>query len=399
MKRFVRNGTLLVAVFALIGTPSVWASCAGVDDQPVWFGAGAVINNCPDAAQVSGWVYLMSNPATANSGAQNDDVVCETAFVQTGANTICQPEAGAPGDGNVTIYYQFSAGNPGSVGCPTPGGSAPEGSNPVAVQVVCNNGASALLQTGFSFGLQMYLLEQAMPGSNSLSAAFDNGPTIVSVSAGPSPSASNICVNVPLPHVYSDCDLTSQNGGPNPGTTCDTASATRPPVTRGKLYYKENPCNTFPSARIADGWTLLPTTPDAAGNACNPVPAVSVSGNCGFVGVTGFLGANETGGVLSYVRLAGPNATNDKVKIDRAEYAQNKLIVDFSTTNETMTVGFNVYSGTTKLNGSLITAKGTGSNPYTFEVARGATKGGKSVYVEAQKSDGTVEKSAPVALK
>jgi hypothetical protein len=399
MKRFIRNGTLLMAVFALVGTASAWAACT-VDSQPVWFGAGAVINNCPDAAPVGGWIYLLSAPTATNSGAQSADVVCEQGFVHTGANVDCQGEAGNAGDGSVTIYYEFGAGNPLSVGCPTPGGNGAEGSNPVGVQVTCNNGASAYLQTGFSFGLQMYLLEQAMPGTNVISAAFDNGPSVTSVSAGPSPSANTVCVNVPAPHVYSDCDANSQNGGPNPGTTCDTAAGARPAVTRGKLYYLEAPCATPPSTRLVDGWLLQTTQPDAVtGNACNLINNPTVAGNCGFLAASATIGAIESAGVLSYVKIGGPNATNDKVRIDKAEYSQGKLIVEFSTTNETSIVGFNVYSGPTKLNGSLIAAKGAGSNSYPFEIGRGATKGGKTVYVEAVKSDGTVEKTAPVALK
>jgi hypothetical protein len=400
MKRFFRNGIVLMGVLALVGSYSAWAVCSGVPSEPVWFGAGGNISNCPDAAQVGGWIYLLSAPTTTNSGAQSNDVVCEQANVHTGANVDCQPEAGVPGDGVVTINYEFGEANPASVGCPTPGANGTDGSSPVAVQVVCNNGASVLLQTGWSSGLQMYLLEQSIDFSNTVAANFSSGPTIVSVSAGPSPSASNICVNVPIPHVFSDCDPTSQNGGNSPGSTCDTSQGARPAAARGKLYYIEANCTAGPpSTRLTDGWVLQPGQPDATGLACNPINTVSVSGNCGFLGVSGMIGATETAGILSWVRLGGPTATNDKVKIDKAEYSQGKLFVDFSTTNETSTVGFNVYSGSTKLNSSLIAAKGAGSNAYTFETGRGTTKGGKSVYVEAVKSDGTVEKSAPVALK
>src|SRR5262245_16449155 len=167
----------------------------------------------------------MSAPTATNSGAQSADLVCEQAGVLTGANVTCQPEAGGPGDGIVTVYYEFGAGNPASVGCPTPGGNGAEGSNPVGLDVTCNNGAGVHLETGFSFGLQMYLLELAMPGTNVIAADFANGPQITSVTAGPSPSASNICVNVPLPKIYSDCDPTSQNGGPLSGTRSEEHTA------------------------------------------------------------------------------------------------------------------------------------------------------------------------------
>jgi hypothetical protein len=73
--------------------------------------------------------------------------------------------------------------------------------------------------------------------------------------------------------------------------------------------------------------------------------------------------------------------------------------VSFSTTNETSIVGFNVYAGSTKLNSGLLQAKGTGSNSYSFEAPRSAVKANRTVTVEAVKSDGSVERSAPVSLK
>lgn len=400
MNRTFRNGILLTAILALAGAPAAWAVCNGVESQPVWNGGLGYITNCPDASQVSGWVYLLSNPAGANSGAQSDAVVCEQGGVLNEIFLPCQPEAANPGD--VTIYYDFGQGNPGAVGCPNPTQAGPDGVFPVAVQVVCNNGAGAILVVGYAQGLLMYLIEQAYDLNNSpIQAGFDNGPFLTSFNAGPSPSADNVCVHVNPPVIRSDCDADAQ--GNNPPSTCNTGDPNggRPPVSRGDLYYVEAPCNTPPNPRLT-GWTKLGTQPDAAGNACNMIDRPTTAGNCGYMGASGRIGSAtpvETGGVIGFFKLAGPAASNDKVKIDKAEFVQGKLIVGFSTTNETSIVGFNVYSGETKLNGSPITAKGSGSNPYTFEIGRGALKGGKSVQVESVKSDGSREKTDPVTLK
>lgn len=384
MKRTFRHGLMLTAALALASAPSAWAACT-LDSQPVFHGLGGFVTACPDANPVPGYIYALATPATVNSAAQ--DFVCEEGFIDNGILVPCQPEAGTPGDGNVTVYYEFGSGNPGSVGCPNPAGAV-TGSNPVAVQLVCNNGAGVLQTVGFSEDFSQYVIELSAPADGTpIAAGFDNGPSLTSI------AGTTVCVNVPQPRVWSDCD---------PGATGETYSCpdpgVRPAASRGKLYTRTAACGTSPDPRIST-WVPLPVLPDAAGDACNNVPAATNAGECAFVGTTATFGTTETAAVVGWFQVSGPGAANDKVKIDNAAFAQGKLIVAFSTTNETSIVGFNVYSGATKLNGNLITAKGAGSNAYNFEVGRGAVKGGKSVLVEAVKSDGTVEKTAPVSLK
>jgi len=398
MKRTFRIGLILMAVLAAAGAPSAWAVCNGVASQPVWHGSLSWIASCPDANPVTGYVYALANAGTNNSGAQSDLFICEAGTVFNGIGLQCQDAAGTAGDGNVTVLYDFGLGNPGSVGCPNPNQDL-NGTFPVAVQVLCNNGASALLSVGYSEDLLMYLLEFAHPLDNSpIQAGFENGPVLLSAGAGPSPSATTVCVNVPAPTVHSDCD---------PGTQGEAYSCpdplTRPAFTRGQLYVREAACGSSPDPRIAATpvpWTILGTQPDlGTGDACNVITNPTTPGSCAFVGATSRVGGTETTAVNGWLQVGGAAASNDKVKIDNAAFAQGKLVVAFSTTNETSIVGFNVYTGATKLNGNLITAKGTGSNGYSFEVGRGALKGGKSVLVEAVKSDGSVEKTAPVTLK
>jgi hypothetical protein len=403
MKRTIRKGLMLAAVIALAWAPSAWAACT-LDAQPVFHTFGLPIGNCPDANPVTGHVYLLASPGTVNSGAQSGLFVCNEDGLFNGIGLPCAFGAGTPGDGNVTVYYDFgvfnglTAPNGGSIGCPN---QAQNPGFPVAVQVVCNNGASALIEAGFDLGSSTYNLDFASPGDTAqVFAGFENGPALVSFNAaGPTPSADNVCVNVPSPLVHTDCDPAAIGFG----TSC-LATDVRPAHTRGQLYVREAACGSSPDPRNVSPWVLTPVQPDTTpgptlGDACNLITRPTTAGMCAFLGATARIGGTETGSMAGWLQISGPAASNDKVKIDHAAFAQGKLIVAFSTINETSIVGFNVYSGANKLNGSLINAKGAGSNAYTFEVGRGALKGGKSVLVEAVKSDGSVEKTAPVTLK
>lgn len=387
MKRIFRNGLMLMVAMALMGAPSAWAACTFTSQQ-IWNGLGGFIGSCPDAQPVVAYTYAMSSPATINSAAQA--VACNDGTVTLPTFLPCQAEAGTPGDGNVTIYYEWGEGNTGSVGCPNPDTT---GEDPVALQLVCNNGASVLLTIGFFEATQQYMIELAGAGADGglIFANFANGPQVVSVNdAG---AAWTVTARIPDPTTISDC---------NPGSFAEAngvnlCTVTRPAYTRGRLYTRQAPCGSTPDPRLVSGWTLLPGAIDGTGAAINTIN--KPANDCAYIGATATLGAAETAAVVGSFQVTPNAAANDKVKIDNAAFAQGKLVVAFSTTNETSIVGFNVYSGATKLNGNLITAKGAGSNAYSFEIGRGALKGGKSVLVEAVKSNGTVEKTAPVALK
>jgi hypothetical protein len=399
MKHMFRFGVIVTAALALAGAPTAWAACT-VTSQPVFHGYGGWIDQCPGNL-VSGYIYLLSSPATVNVGTGADTFVCEEGGVLNGISLTCQAEAGLPypADSNVTVQYDFIT--PTAVGCPNPTEAGPNGVTPVGVQVLCSNGASVLVNVGYVYDSLQFIMEYAGPADFSpMHASFQNGPTLTSFSAGPSPSANNVCVNVPTPTAYSDCDPGSfANALPAENQTCSQGPGSRAQIARGNVYTREALCGSSPDARIASGWVALPNPQDAAGNVCNTINRPTVAGMCTFIGASGKVGATETPALLSWFQVAGPGAANDKVKIDHAAFDKGKLIVGFSTTNETSIVSFNVYSDATKLNGNPITANGAGSNAYTFEVGRGALKGGKTVLVEAVKSDGTVEKSAPVTLK
>lgn len=401
MKRISRYGLMLTAIAALVTAPAAWAACT-FETQIVGTTLGGRITNCPDANPIEGYVWLLGNPALANSAGQN--FVCRSENEQipdSGVDCTFAPGAGVAGDNIVTVYMEFGVQNQGSVGCPNPAQANP-GTTPVGVQIICNDGATAMFTIGYS-DAQQFPIEFTLPddGVYSTTASFANAPTITSVSAGPSPSASNVCVNVPLPSFQTDCTA----GAFGNGISCLPGDV-RPAPQRGTLMTTIAPCaskvaggNGGPDLRAAS-WTATTVQPDAVtGLACNTFNPPQ--GSCAYVGVQTAFGGVAAGGITGWTAIAGggPGASTDKVKIDGASTAQGKVKVDFSTTNEQTIVGFNVYSDGAKLNGSLIASKGVGNNAYSFEIGRGALKGGKSVVVEAVKKDGTVEKTAPVSLK
>lgn len=357
-----------------------WLVCA--DANPMGFFAYSLATAAPDAGATSGGqIGLCRGPGDA-----------------TGQGIPClNPLMGQFGDNQVVVQYDWGALNPGSVGCPSNAAST-QGAEQVAFQIVDNNGKSVILVVGYDIGFAGYLVDQAFQLTADQSAIvnaecnLDNAPVITSSSAGPSPSVSNVCTHLNPTKVMTSCDnnaLGSVDFGTGPG-----CGAGQPVSTGlGRLYTKTAACGTTPDLRLSTGWVLLG---QQGADACNPI--TQVAGSCNYIGATGNVGGVETTAVTGAL-LIGAAASTDKVKIDKATFSQGKLIVGFSTTNETSIVGFNVYAGSTKLNSGLVAAKGTGSNTYTYEAARSDVKANRTVTVEAVKSDGSVEKSAPVSLK
>src|SRR5262245_12236661 len=203
MKRTIGKGLVLLAVAAVFASPVARAACT-LDSQPVKFGLDGYIQDCPDANPIQAHIYALSSPSTINSNGNGFVCRADTDDLAQSPSQPCifSPGSGVYGDGKITILEEFGTGTA-TLGCPNSTGTV-AGSNPVAVQVTCNNGAGVIIVTGFSESDQGYLLEYASP-TGTFSANFNNAPQIVSVSAGPSPSAANVCVHVNNPTVFSDC--------------------------------------------------------------------------------------------------------------------------------------------------------------------------------------------------
>jgi hypothetical protein len=395
-------GAALVLALGAVATPQVQAAGVPCASSTPMAQLNAPITNCPDPdpgpsgpAPVSMYSYLLSDPTTNSAGLGG---ICFDAARQNGILQSCGTSyAGVAGDGNIAVQFDWQA--PGTNGCPST--TLADGDNPIAISVVASNGTSAFITVGASSSIAGYVVDMAFPFDGSSAALPIQCSAQSGVKYTSGASGGTICVNAPAPQIWSDCDPTSlaaaYAGAGIPGGACQSPG-NKPVATRGKMYRKEAACRTTPDLRIAQGWTLLAAAPDTAGNACNPVPAAA-PGNCAFVGTTTSLGGVESPTITGLIQIPGQGAAGDKVKISKATLDQGKLNVDYSTENEMTIVGFNVYAGGIKLNASLISAKGTGSNSYTFSVGRGAVKNNRTVKVEAVLSTGATVDSNTVTLK
>jgi hypothetical protein len=400
MKKGTRILTLgALAVIALARPQPASATCP--NSLPVQHGLGSFFANCPDAAPVDGYLYVLGQDATMNSNSttaaagadQKIDFVCEATGTQTEQLIDCQPEAGGPGDGQVTVSFDWGGINlsNGSV-CPNPGGVPGTARN--IIQVVANDGSSLVATVGFSGDFGYYLVEAAGPADFApLSCSSDNGLTLVS--GTPGLQAFTYCLQQAGAPVHDDCDPGS--AGAQFYNTCQGGTGTPIVSAPGNLYTRTAPCAGTPDLRRS-AWQLLTSTPGPGGSKCVTVDVLPSPGNCVYIGGStifsdGATAATESASLTGYLRGCCIAAV-DKVVIKKAALLQGRLRVDFSTENEALIVGFNVYAGGTKLNAGFIQANGTGSNDYSFEVGRGALKSERAITVEAVMSDGTTVRTA-----
>jgi hypothetical protein len=372
---------LALAAAALFAAMSPAQAACTLDTQVAFHGLDSFFTNCPDTQPVVGYGYLISDPAANNTAGQT--FVCNDGSLFNGINVPCPPQAGVPGDNNIAVYYDWGAGNVGSVGCPNPAGGG-DGTTPIAIQVTANDGSGVIVTLGFNGSLGGFLVEQAHPlnatgdGADLLSCSRENGPIVTSG------SSQFLCLNVPTPIIHSDCDSGTVGEALS---LCASAGTTRPSTARGRLFTFVGPCVGSPDPRLSMGWSLLPVQPDAAGAACNELPRVL--GSCTYVGVTSIIGGLESPAVVGSLRIPDL-AVSDRFSA-KANFDRGTFQLDIATINETSLVGFNVLSGTTKLNSELIRAVGTGNQSYTFSVSRGALKSARTITVEGVKSDGSSE--------
>jgi len=404
MNKVTKILTLGAAALLVMAVPSpVQAVCP--NPQPMQHAFGSFFQGCPDSQPVVGYAYALGQEATVNtnSTAVADgtlDFVCEATGTQTDQFGDCQPEAGAAGDGNVTVLFDWGGPLQSQAGCPNPGFAQGTGAR-VVVQVVANDGSSVITSFGFSNDFGQYMVEEAQGFDGAaaipLSCSQSNGLSLVSNTNGL--NANTVCVQQAGAPVHTDCDAGTVGEAL---ATCSGTVGTQVTAAPGNLYTRTGPCNATPDLRRST-WTALTSTAGPGGSKCVQVTRPA-DNTCAFVGASSLFGdgANagvESGGLTGWLRIGGAAAASDKVAIKKAELAAGKLSVAFGTENEATIVGFNVYGGSTKLNSGLIAAKGAGSNDYSFEVGRGALKNERSITVEAVKSDGTSVRSASVSVK
>src|SRR5262245_59479758 len=386
------------AVATLLGASPSHAECHVPQAAMNFF---ANISACPDSHPVAGFIAVVGSAATINNN--GIQIICEDVTDRLGDGNLCAQEIGPAGDGRVAIQFDWS--NPDlttqpwryPIGCPDPLGLPGIGRN--FVQVVCNDGASAIVTVDYDIGLAGYNMDfpsRLDPATGTYTMRLpDSGNGLAIASAGSSGGVDTVCVGrtgaVP---VFSDCD--PESIAFQYGVGCDTPA---PAVAPGAdLYLATGPATSPPIDLRVTAWTLQATTPGPDGSRCVAYPTPA-AGACAWIGTTAVVAGEDTGAIAAWVTTCDVPVLTDQVRIDSAVLVRGRLQVEFTTTNETLITGFDLYGGSLKINDAPIPAKGRGSQTYLFDVGRGALKSSRTVVVEALKSDGTVVQSEPVDVR
>ena len=398
MDKIVRTVALCCAVLVAMAFPSP-ASAYCDSPQPLQHILDGYFYGCPDSNPVQGYAYVLGHEAVNTradaSGTSTLDIVCEDASALTQVGHVCQQEAGVPGDGRVTVTFDW-AGPPfnSNADCPNPAGVPGVGRN--VVQILAVNGAQVLITVGYSIAFAGYMLDMAHPGGGFEPIPCSERDGLTFVSSPPDSPVNTVCIRQTAPHIWSDCDAGA--GGTSGGDSCQSDIDPAPAIAPGNLYTTTGSCTVAPGILRA-GWQALPTTPGPDGSKCGVINPPATG--CLFIGGSSIIGGVETDAITGAIRTCTGSclAGVDRVAITKAEILQGRLRVDFATEQETTTIGFNVYAGEIKLTTELISAQGTGSNDYSFVVGRGALRNERSITVEAVRGVGTPVRSAPVSVK
>lgn len=272
---------LMVLSIALFLPGRLEAACAQFGLQVAQVD-GTWFEGCNDVSPVGSFIALISDPAGVNSN--GTDAVCESSTAPDGLGRPCPLESGTQGDDRVVVQYDFGPGNYGSLGCPI---DNMQGGSPMIVQVVANNGSSAIVRSSYDFVLGAYVVD--------LASAYDEATGVFSPLPCRSPHDQSVRVDdlfagagggyevdltVLLPTLESDC---------NPGTAgstiprCTNGVADNPVVTRGRLFTRVASCAGVSELRTSS-WALSAVQPDSDGHAHLSLPLPS--SGCYYIGTT-----------------------------------------------------------------------------------------------------------------
>src|SRR5262245_10152022 len=112
MRTFLKSLLVVASLLAVVVmAPAAYAACSGASIPYQYYLGGQIIG--VNEANVSAKVFVMGHPEI-NSG--TEDIICKVAGIDPVTGRFCLNEAGAAGDGNITIQGDWQA--PGNVGCP-----------------------------------------------------------------------------------------------------------------------------------------------------------------------------------------------------------------------------------------------------------------------------------------
>lgn len=148
----------ILSAFAALAVGVVSAGACPV--QFTQHALGSYFEHCPDSLPSLSYLFLLSDPAGVNTGAL--DAVCRDAASETSQFIPCQPEAGVPGDGRVTIQMDWGGVGTQITGCPHPE-RAINGAARLHVHTVSENGQSILTSVSYQFDMATYVIEGPNP--------------------------------------------------------------------------------------------------------------------------------------------------------------------------------------------------------------------------------------------
>jgi thrombospondin type 3 repeat protein len=259
------TGLLLLA--PLLGVGEASAACG--DFRPIRHGNDSYWSGMPED-RIIGFAYLLSDPSVQTGQAQ---IFCRYVGEETSGGQ-CQPEAGSPSDGNVTVAGDWTS--PLAAGCPNEPGVW---GHPLVIAATSaydegspqHRGVGIVLSVGYDQDAGMYLLDWAHPGA-SLTGSVPpmraiNLPTPQVTAVRSSGSGLLVDLQWAAFPTYDDCLQPTR-------PTCPDAAGRRRPLLAGyQIYTNRGSCQQPPlSSLLTSGlWTPLVAVA-TAGSLSTPVP-------------------------------------------------------------------------------------------------------------------------------
>ena len=324
MKTFLKSMVAVGAVvLAFAAAPGVMAqSCP--DSAPFQHALGGSFSGIPEA-NAGGRVSEIGG--TANSGVS--PFLC-TAQVTPGID-FCQPEAGTPFDGAVTL--QGNWGNGGIDGCPVDISSAPDGDSPIVAIVTSSSGEGTtahqgkyvVAAVGWSGVVLSYMFDLAHPSLDPqtgnvgpLGSANIPTPHIGSIVNNGNGTA-NVSLDWSAATTYDDCAKNAL------GTCPEFPGGSRPGLIDGyNLYSIVGPCSSEPTTSNAGAWGApIAMFTGTAGSATVPFDAGGNS--CTYLTLGLVVGGVPGGSVSAHVSVSVVDSDNDGIAdpVDNCPFVPN----------------------------------------------------------------------------
>jgi len=282
--------------------------------QPVQHSLGSYFEHCRDDRPLLSHFFLLTDPAGVNSA--NVDAVCRVFPSLTSQFIPCQPEAGIPGDDQVTLEFDWGGVGPAFPGCPSPLRSVNGGAR-IHTHTVTADGTSILTSLSFSVDYSFYVVEMAQPWTGTVSvpiACDEPGRRLLRVDAATTSGGSqNVDLTVFAPTISTDCDPGSA------GVSIGLCNGAAPiaTITPGRVYLQRGSCAALPVPDLRTGaWTFLADS-DTQGHA-SVTFATPANDECVYLGATYRFDDRESPAIAGFVKspfAACADADEDGVTI------------------------------------------------------------------------------------